>query len=242
MKHIPSNLLVLDRIPRDGAGLEEMIRFAHSYDSYEAQGSFEACAQLANTADHITIDRLRTCLFFEARRWRHFGEAPDVDALTYWRWLVAEIRHRLAVIDGLLASELAEAIQPLPADEPVALGTPGYNRYATQKAHWLGWLDPLSGTGTYPRNVSDPDLARTVYNQIGEPKMMLWLARAAGADERDLAAADVAISQAPSMRGQCGAVRRVLPWRRVGELLLTERFSSRSYPKGTSVADTVITK
>jgi hypothetical protein len=52
---------------------------------------------------------------------------------------------------GSIAS-FTRAIVALPSDQPVPLGTPGYNRYTTQKAHWLGWLSPSAGTGTYPRS------------------------------------------------------------------------------------------
>lgn len=42
---------------------------------------------------------------------------------------------------------LIRAIDTLPSDNPVPLRTPGYNKYTTQKAHWLGWLDPAAKTG-----------------------------------------------------------------------------------------------
>jgi hypothetical protein len=75
---------------------------------------------------------------------------------------------------------LARAIEQLPSDQPVPAGTRGYNRYTTQKAHWLGWLRPESGTGSYPRSTSKHRDAHDVYNRIVEPKLLMWLISAAG--------------------------------------------------------------
>ena len=65
--------------------------FAHTFNGYDHWGSHEKCAEIANGKVHDSLDTLRTCLFFEARRWRHFGEDPDAESLIYWRHLVAEI-------------------------------------------------------------------------------------------------------------------------------------------------------
>ena len=92
MRSIPSDDLSSDDLPGDGASLSELIKFAHTFDGYKHWGSFEKCAEIANSRDHSSLDSLRTCLFFEARRWRHFGEEPDSEADAYWRLVVAQIR------------------------------------------------------------------------------------------------------------------------------------------------------
>ena len=92
MDQIDNDQLQLEQIPADDASFSELCRFAHTFNGYEAFGSFEACARIANGGDHRSLDHLRACLFFEARRWRHFGESPDGQALAYWRELVAKIR------------------------------------------------------------------------------------------------------------------------------------------------------
>lgn len=74
---------------------------------------------------------------------------------------------------------LIHAIRRLPSDEPVTDGQSGYNNYTTQKDHWLGWLDPNSGTGSYRRRGGKNRDAKYVYNHIVEPKMLLWLISAA---------------------------------------------------------------
>lgn len=97
---VSSRTIASDRIapadvPDDDAGELALIEFAHTFDGYERWGSFERCAEIANRRDHSSLDALRTCLFFEARRWRHFGESPDAGALAYWRELVSGIRAHL---------------------------------------------------------------------------------------------------------------------------------------------------
>lgn len=233
MRRIATEKLEVARIPGDGAPLDELIRFAHSHIGYAEKGSFDACAAVANKPDHSTIEHLRSCLFFEARRWRHCGEDPDGEEMTYWRWLVAEIRHRLCAIESLTASQLSDLIDRLSADDSVPVGTPGYNRYASQKAHWLGWLR-FSRDGTFLRNPGQPDLARTVYNRIGEPKMLSYLVNAAGVDALTVQAAVEASDKAHSRASACAAFRLVCPWRGAGEALLSHQFRQRQFDRVTS--------
>mgnify|MGYP006291675067 CR=1 FL=1 len=92
MKEIPNEYLRLVDIPADDATLRELIQFAHTFNGYEALGSFERCAEIANARDHTSLTHLRACLFFEARRWRHFGDDPAPEDLDYWYDLVRQIR------------------------------------------------------------------------------------------------------------------------------------------------------
>ncbi len=50
---------------------------------------------MAKAKRHETLAELRTCLFFEQRRWRHYGENPDEVALSEIRKLVDAIRERV---------------------------------------------------------------------------------------------------------------------------------------------------
>lgn len=104
------------------------------------------------------------------------------------------------------------AISALPSDEPVAVRQAGYNNYRTQKDHWLGWLDPHSGTGTYARRDVPGRDARYVYNHIIEQKMLRWLINAAGVDRELVRAAETAADEASSLAGQSAAIRRHVPW------------------------------
>jgi hypothetical protein len=42
-----------------------------------------------------TLTELRTCLFYEARRWKMEGRAPDTVSLRYIRALVYAIREKV---------------------------------------------------------------------------------------------------------------------------------------------------
>lgn len=88
-------MLTLRDVPPDSAGWDEIARFALAYDAYGALGSFEAVAAIADRGDPRSLEECRVCLFFEQRRWRHFGEDPEGDDLAYIRGLVRRIRDEL---------------------------------------------------------------------------------------------------------------------------------------------------
>ena len=115
---------------------------------------------------------------------------------------------------------LIRAIVALPSDDPVPLKTPGYNNYTTQKAHWLGWLNPSLQTGTYSRSSGNDGGARNVYNRIVEPKMLLWLIAAAGVRKELADAALGAAAKDGLMPGKAAAVRKHVPWGEVETALL----------------------
>jgi hypothetical protein len=88
-------------IPSAHAGWHEIGRFALSFNGYEWWGSFQKCAEVANRAAETyresaalpeSLTDLRTCLFFEQRRWRHFGYDPDEPAMGYIAALLEGIR------------------------------------------------------------------------------------------------------------------------------------------------------
>lgn len=95
MRTIPNEALSAADVPGEGATLAELRAFAHTFDGYARWGSFQRCAEIANARDHGSLDTLRTCLFFEVRRWHHFGGDPDERAQAYWRELTAEIARRV---------------------------------------------------------------------------------------------------------------------------------------------------
>lgn len=124
-----------------------------------------------------------------------------------------------STLDALPVTWFTAVIRQLPADDPVPDGTQGYNEYATQKAHWLGWLDPSAGTGSYQRRPARVDTARAVYNRIVEPKMLLWLITAAGVAEARVRDAQLVASQATTLASKSAAIRRSVPWPVVAEAL-----------------------
>jgi hypothetical protein len=111
------------------------------------------------------------------------------------------------------------AIISLPGDSPVPIGTPGYNTYTSQKAHWLGWLNPNSGTGTYVRASNPNRDARDIYNRIVEPKMLLWLAEAAGVCPSLVNSAKEDASQKMKLASKSAAIRKHIPWQVIVDVL-----------------------
>ena len=122
---------------------------------------------------------------------------------------------------------LTQAIRGLPSDEPVAPRQRGYNNYRTQKEHWLGWLDPTSGTGTYPRRSAPDRDARYVYNHVVEPQMLLWLISASGVAPERVQAATRAAAAASSLAGKSAAIRKQVPWPDVAAALLARESAPR---------------
>jgi len=96
VREIPNEDLRVSDAPPDDASCEEIARFALTFDGYAYWGSSEGCAWEANERRHGTLAELRTCLFFEQRRWRHFGDEPDRDALNYMQSLVTSTRHKIS--------------------------------------------------------------------------------------------------------------------------------------------------
>src|SRR5579862_58375 len=75
--------LALDSVPDDDAPWLSIARFARTFNAYEFHGSTATVAEIANQRRHGTLIDLRTCLFFEQRRWNHFGSEPDDEAFAY---------------------------------------------------------------------------------------------------------------------------------------------------------------
>lgn len=116
---------------------------------------------------------------------------------------------------------LALAIGLLPSDPPVPKGTQGYNRYTSQRDHWLGWLGVTKGTGSYER--SSETRAEVVYNRIVEPKMLLWLITAAKVDPARLKQATQGAAAANTLGGQSKAIRQAVPYSVVADAIWSNR-------------------
>ena len=114
---------------------------------------------------------------------------------------------------------LITAIERLQSDEPVPLGTQGYNRYTTQKAHWLGWLNPAAEKGSYPRAENGQRDARDVYNRIVEPKLLLWLVTAAEVSPHLIKAANDEASTERGLASKSAAIRKHIPWTTLADAL-----------------------
>jgi len=123
-------------------------------------------------------------------------------------------RAELDTINGLTA-----AIWALPSDKQVPKGTQGYNRYSTQRDHWLGWLGVTPGSGSFERKTANGRGASYVYNHIGEPKMLLWLIEASKVDPILVAQARRGASAAHKLAAGAKAVRQAVPYSVVADAL-----------------------
>ena len=101
MKEIPDKKLVVDKLPPPESGWREIGRFALTFNGYDHWGSVSACSEVAENcrkaflageglSDDLTV--LRTSLFFERRRWRHYGYDPVEADMAYIHALVEGIR------------------------------------------------------------------------------------------------------------------------------------------------------
>ena len=88
---IENDQLSLDGIPGPTAGWNDIEPFALTYNGYKKWG-FDQCAKIAREKRHASLDDLRTCLFFEQRRWNHFGDHPDEATMDYVHTILSKIR------------------------------------------------------------------------------------------------------------------------------------------------------
>ena len=94
MDEIENSELTPDQIPGPDAGWWAISDFALTYDGYVKHPN-EECALIANERRHETLDDLRTCLFYEQRRWHWQDELPSGEYLKYFRFLVRAIREKV---------------------------------------------------------------------------------------------------------------------------------------------------
>ena len=103
IRQIANADLRAEDVPTADAPWDKIFYFALSFDGYSLFGGFGPCAELANdTAERYRADssllesldltRLRVCLFFEQRRWHHFGYGPTAEAREYFGALLNAIR------------------------------------------------------------------------------------------------------------------------------------------------------
>ena len=87
IREIANSSLQIDDIPSAGADWWTIGAFALTFNCYAAFGSFKSAASAANALKADSLSDLRNCLVFEQRRWRHFGDDPDSETMTYIREL-----------------------------------------------------------------------------------------------------------------------------------------------------------
>ena len=69
--------------------------FALTFDGFKYWGSVDKCAEVARRRRPGSLTELRTCLFYEARRWQIRRKSPDAASMKYVRALVYAIREKV---------------------------------------------------------------------------------------------------------------------------------------------------
>ncbi len=104
MNTIPNSQLIEKDIPSNRAGWLKILPFALTFNAYEHWGTFEKCREIAKRGIELfrngqqlsqSLTDLRTCLFYEARRWRHLEKNPSKQGMEYIRALLDAIRVRV---------------------------------------------------------------------------------------------------------------------------------------------------
>jgi len=146
---VPNAGLGVSDVPRRGETWDTVSDFALSYDGYGYWDDLPALASRVlqqwtrRRALPSTLDELRGCLFYEQRRWHHFGEEPSGRSAEYM-WALVDAIAALAVPLGSttrripdprrgtpheahvrLLSNHAAALRPLPSAVPVVRARSG---------------------------------------------------------------------------------------------------------------------
>jgi hypothetical protein len=104
MDKIPNSQLIESDIPGNHAVWKKIQPFAFTFNGYDYWGSFKKCREVAQHGVDLhrnqqdltqSLTDLRTCLFFEARRWKHFEKNPSKKGMEYIHALVGAIRIRV---------------------------------------------------------------------------------------------------------------------------------------------------
>jgi hypothetical protein len=104
MKIISNTQLLEADLPARRATWIKILPFALTFDGYEHWGSFKKCREVADFGVSLhrkqeplsqSLTDLRTCLFFESRRWKHLEKDPTKKAMGYIQALVEAIRLRV---------------------------------------------------------------------------------------------------------------------------------------------------
>lgn len=93
--------------------------------------------------------------------------------------------------------------------------------YQTQQQHLVGWFSQLAGPGAYNRKTRGLK-ARHGYNHFQCAEGLLWLAEALGEDPEVVRAAYAAVAEHTHTAARSAAVRKLIPWERIVELILAK--------------------
>ncbi len=124
--------------------------------------------------------------------------------------------------DELSARSFARVLRKLPEHPRITESLCGGNYsgvwYSSQREHMVGWFSELAGPGAYNRKGRGHD-ARFGYTHSQCPEALIWIGEALGERPEVVKQAVDAMKQNPHHSAQCGAIRKLIPWARIVELL-----------------------
>ncbi len=116
---VPNAQLKVHGIPEHGDSWDAVSSFSLSYDGY---AYWDDVSELATrsirvwTRDHAlpaTIDEVRACLFYEQRRWHHFGEDPNGRGAHYV-WALLDTLRSLVAAQTVGTVRTVQPLQTVP--------------------------------------------------------------------------------------------------------------------------------
>ena len=126
----------------------------------------------------------------------------------------------IADLDIISFCRVFEVLTPLPdaVERLDKWGSP----YKNQKAHVLNWFfaQKTTGSGAYTRQQGNRS-ARTCYNRLLNPGMLIWMAAVLGADDRKIEQATASAIEAEKVnfRKRCSAFREIFPFEEIMRLM-----------------------
>jgi hypothetical protein len=125
---VPNAQLKVHAIPAHGDSWDAVSTFSLSYDGY---AYWDDVTELASRSMRgwtrartlpATVDEVRACLFYEQRRWHHFGEDPNGRGAQYI-WALLDALRNLAAVHTVQTAGAVGAGRR--TDDPVRLSPPG---------------------------------------------------------------------------------------------------------------------
>jgi hypothetical protein len=111
--------------------------------------------------------------------------------------------------------EALKAVRRLPEKTPTISTL--FPKSSNGKRTWIGWLSHYPKGGHHPlRKQRD---ARFIYNQWWNAPTLIWLAEAAGVDQRRIQKAAKVALRGKNSKGKAEAIRQLLPWELVARHL-----------------------
>ena len=91
-KKISSGYLVPSDVPGVGADWNEIVVFSSTFDLAEMHYGQLASRELSSIDQNASLIELRSLLFYQWRRWNHFGRPPETGDMTGIHHLIECIR------------------------------------------------------------------------------------------------------------------------------------------------------